>query len=183
MIWGENPYFWSATHFKSHHQFGTIRPWPGDGGPNIAEWMMFGVPILAYTPSFRIKQHPLEDAWRCSFFFASLRNYTTIILPSLKLTCSPLKICRAFLKGKRGSVFLLHQFSGAQQWRIHTADKQSVYGGFLKWWVSPVSPTGPWVFLLKMISTWGILGVPPFKETDPYMYIIVYFLYIIKSNK
>jgi len=26
------------------------------------------------------------------------------------------------------------------------------YGGFLKWWVSP---TIPWVFLLKMIGTWG----------------------------
>ena len=28
-----------------------------------------------------------------------------------------------------------------------------MYGGFLKWWVSP---TNPWVFLLKMISTWGV---------------------------
>ena len=26
-------------------------------------------------------------------------------------------------------------------------------GGFLKWWVSP---TNPWVFLLKIISTWGV---------------------------
>ena len=25
-------------------------------------------------------------------------------------------------------------------------------------------PQQPWVFLLKMISTWGVLGVPPFKE-------------------
>ena len=36
------------------------------------------------------------------------------------------------------------------------------FGGFLKWWVSP---TGPWVFLLEMIKTWGVLGVPPLKET------------------
>ena len=27
------------------------------------------------------------------------------------------------------------------------------YRGFLKWWVSP---TNPWVFLLKMIITWGV---------------------------
>ena len=27
------------------------------------------------------------------------------------------------------------------------------FGGFLKWWVSP---TGPWVFLLEMIKTWGV---------------------------
>ena len=35
------------------------------------------------------------------------------------------------------------------------------YGGFLKWWVSP---TNPLVFLRKL-SFWGVLGVPPFKET------------------
>jgi len=45
----------------------------------------------------------------------------------------------------------------------------SSHGGFLKWWASP---TNPWVFLLKMISTWGVLGVPlyiwkhPHKKTN-----------------
>ena len=36
-----------------------------------------------------------------------------------------------------------------------------ISGCFLKWWVSP---TNPWAFLLKMISTWGVLGIPPCKE-------------------
>ena len=38
-----------------------------------------------------------------------------------------------------------------------------LYGGFLKWWVSP---TNPWVFLLKNDQHLGCeMGVPPFKET------------------
>ena len=38
-----------------------------------------------------------------------------------------------------------------------------IWGWTLKWWVSP---TNPWVFLLKMISTWGgEWELPPFKET------------------
>ena len=34
------------------------------------------------------------------------------------------------------------------------------YGGFLKWWYPTTMG-----FPTKMISTWGVLGVPPFKET------------------
>ena len=43
--------------------------------------------------------------------------------------------------------------------------------GFLKWWVSP---TNPWVFLLKMIILGWRLGVPPFKETPIYIYLSLY---------
>ena len=39
------------------------------------------------------------------------------------------------------------------------------YGCFLKWWVSP---TNPWVFLLKAIILGCEMGVPPFKETTIY---------------
>ena len=35
---------------------------------------------------------------------------------------------------------------------------------FLKWWVSP---TNPWVFLLKLISTGVEIGVPPFFRKHP----------------
>ena len=47
------------------------------------------------------------------------------------------------------------------------SNSHAVYGDFLKCWVSP---TGPWLFLLKMISTWGVFngGNPPFKETPIY---------------
>ena len=41
----------------------------------------------------------------------------------------------------------------------------TTYGGFLKWWVSP---TNPWVFLLKMIILGCEMGVPPFEETSIY---------------
>ena len=37
-----------------------------------------------------------------------------------------------------------------------------IWGQLLKWWVSP---TNPWVFLLKLIILEWRLGVPPFKET------------------
>ena len=36
------------------------------------------------------------------------------------------------------------------------------YGRFLKWWVSP---TNAWGFPTKNAWFWGVLGVPPFKET------------------
>ena len=38
-----------------------------------------------------------------------------------------------------------------------------------KWWFPKMMgfPNSPWVFLLKMISTWGVLKLPPFKETAP----------------
>ena len=39
---------------------------------------------------------------------------------------------------------------------------QETTGGFLKWWVSP---TTPWVFLLKLIILGCEMGVPPFTET------------------
>ena len=48
------------------------------------------------------------------------------------------------------------------------------FGGFLKWWVSP---TNPWVFLLKMIIFF-FWGVPPFKGNthinciDNWIYIL-----------
>jgi len=38
--------------------------------------------------------------------------------------------------------------------------EEDIYGGFPKW-----GPNKPLAFLLKMISTWGVFGVPPFKET------------------
>ena len=40
-------------------------------------------------------------------------------------------------------------------------------GGFLKWWVSP---TTPWVFLLKMISTWGVKWGYHHLRKHPYTY-------------
>jgi len=63
------------------------------------------------------------------------------------------------LNPEKSSVFS----SGAWIWkspdpilRIH------IYGCFLKWWVSP---TDPWVFLLKRIILGCEMGVPAFKET------------------
>ena len=66
---------------------------------------------------------------------------------------------------------------GSDEWRgcgkMETGgdagDVVCLYGGFLKWWVSP---TNPWVFLLKMIILGWRLGIQPFKET-PNMLMIV----------
>ena len=41
--------------------------------------------------------------------------------------------------------------------------RQRLYGDFLKWWVSPTKNMG---FPTKNGSCWGVLGVPPFKETS-----------------
>ena len=38
------------------------------------------------------------------------------------------------------------------------------HGGFLKWWVSPTTIAIP----IKKFEFWGVLGVPPFKETPIY---------------
>ena len=47
-----------------------------------------------------------------------------------------------------------------------------LYGSFLKWWVSP---TNPWVFLLKMISTWGVKwGETHHLRKHPYIHIMMY---------
>ena len=50
----------------------------------------------------------------------------------------------------------------------HAAIDKSIwsYGGFLKWWVSP---TTHGVFLLKMISTWGVKWGYPHLRKHPYM--------------
>ena len=55
---------------------------------------------------------------------------------------------------------------------------QVLNGGFLKWWVSP---TNPWVFLLKMIIL-GCCGVPPFKETPKWMVAETSFFHVMIWN-
>ena len=53
-------------------------------------------------------------------------------------------------------------------------------GGFLKWWVSP---TNPWVFLLKMIILGCEMGGnPPFKETPIYSRRTLWFFFVFSAS-
>ena len=60
-------------------------------------------------------------------------------------------------------VLLYHQMTlqvSREKVKETTKSEQATYGGFLKWWYPTTMG-----FPTKKDEIWGVLGVPPFKET------------------
>ena len=92
-----------------------------------------------------------------------------------------LELCPQHKEGLVGRGAALTNLGKAREVRRHQQPDDSgrkalvvgLYGGFLKWWVSP---TNPWVFLLKMIILGCEMGVPPFKETPIWQLWMCFFV-------
>ena len=116
------------------------------------------IPIL--TNIFQLGwNHQLDGLWTPIFSISigSIRSFfevVTGVVPWLKIENGWGGKGRFWQKGMGG--FPWENTSGL------AFSSWCLYGCFLKWWVSP---TNPWVFLLKMIILGCELGVPPFKET------------------